>query len=342
MQSTAQPHAPGDLIVGAGRFRYRPMASWSIPADRDLGEVPGVACDSQDRVYLFTRGTRRVHRYQPDGTPIDSWGEGLFQRPHGIFIGQDDTVYCTDDFDHSVRAFTLDGRLRFALETTGRPSDTGATSMDYRTIQRSAGPFNFPTNLAIAPSGDLYVTDGYGNARVHRFAPDGRHRESWGSPGSGRCQFHVPHGIAIDANGVIYIADRENSRIQRFDLSGEFLDEWRDVVRPCQMFIDPAGWVFVVELGFHAGRWSGTGAAKPGDPGGRVSIFDRNGVLHARWGGGTNPTASGDFFAPHDIWVDRQRAVYVAEVTLSGGGRAGVVPMSCHTLQKFVPVNTTA
>jgi DNA-binding beta-propeller fold protein YncE len=339
MEKSAALLPPEDTVVGAGRFHCRPVERWAIPANREFGEIPGVACDSQDRVYLFARGTRMVHRFAADGTSIDSWGEGLFQRPHGIFIGPDDTVYCTDDVGHSVCAFTPEGRLRFALQATGKPSDTGATSMDYRTIQRAAGPFHYPTNLAIAPAGDLYVADGYGNARIHRFAADGQYRESWGAPGSGRGEFNIPHGIAIDADEIIYVADRENSRIQRFDLNGRFVDEWRDVARPCQVFIDPDGWVYVAELGFYAGRWSGTGAAQPGDPGGRVSVFDRTGVLHARWGGGTDPTAAGDFFAPHDICVDSRGAIYVAEVTLSGGGRAGLVPTSCHTLQKFAPVN---
>ncbi len=277
-----------------------------------------------------------MHVFDRDGSPLGSWGEGLFARPHGIFIGPDDTVYCTDDFDHTVRAFTGDGKLRLTLGTSGKPSDTGVDGMDYRTIKRVAGPFSFPTNLAIGPSGDLYVTDGYGNARVHRFSPTGQLLHSWGEPGSGPGQFHVPHGIAIAADGTVYVADRENSRIQRFTPAGAFLDEWRDVARPCQMYIDRAGWIYVAELGFLAARWPGSGTPEPGASGGRVSIFDRNGVLHARWGGGANPTAPGDFLAPHDIWVDSHGAIYVGEVTLSGGGRAGVVPLSCHTVQKFV------
>ena len=108
---------------------------------------------------------------------------------------------------------------------------------------------------------------------------------------------------------------------------------WR---RPCQIFIDKAGWFYVAELGYRAGRWPGTGAPQPEQTGGRVSIFDRDGKLHARWGGGENPCAAGDFFAPHGIWVDSHGDLYVSEVTLSGGGRAGVVPGACHSFQKFV------
>jgi DNA-binding beta-propeller fold protein YncE len=321
-------------------FRYRVEAGWpQFPGDGPHGEAVAVACDRHGRVFIFFRGPQPVRVYEADGRFVTGWGEGLFARPHGLFIGPDDTVWCTDDVDHTVRAFTPDGNLILTLGTSGRHSDTGATSHDYRTIRRAGPPFNYPTNLALAPDGDLYVTDGYGNARVHRFTPDGRLVQSWGEPGSGPGQFHVPHGLAVDREGTVYVADRENSRVQLFSPEGVYRGEWTDVARPCQLYIDRDGWVYVAELGFRAGRWAGTGPPPPGAPGGRVSIFDRTGRLHARWGGGDDPCAAGDFFAPHGIWVDSQGSIYVAEVALSGGGRAGLVSASCHTLQKFVRLN---
>jgi hypothetical protein len=323
------------VAVGQGRFRYRVEPSWpAFPAGASDGEAVAVACDARDRVFVFLRGPRPVRVFERDGTFVTAWGEGLFVRPHGIFIGPDDTVYCTDDRDHTVRAFTPEGRLLRTLGTSGRPSDTGATSSDYRTIRRAGPPFHYPTNLALGPSGDLYVTDGYGNARVHRFAPDGRLLQSWGEPGSGPGQFHLPHGLAVGPDGTVYVADRENSRIQLFSADGAYRGEWTDVARPCQLYIDRDGWVYVAELGFRAGRWPGTGAAEPGAPGGRVSVFDSAGTRHARWGG-DDPCAPGDFFAPHGLWVDSRGDLYVAEVALSAGGSAGLVPASCHTLQKF-------
>jgi len=306
-----------------------------VPPERAFQEAVAVACDSEDRVFVFTRVPHQVLVFAADGKFLKVWGQELFARPHGLFIGPDDTIYCTDDFGHAVHAFTRDGTLRFTLGK-GQPSDTGATSIDYRTIRRSAGPFHYPTNLAIGPTGDLYVSDGYGNARVHRFSPDGGLLASWGEPGAGPGEFHVPHGIAVDPDGTVLVADRENSRIQRFTASGECLDEWTDVARPCQVFLDRAGWVYVAELGFRAGRWPGTGEAEPGATGGRVSIFDRHGKRHARWGGGDNPCAPGDFFAPHGIWVDRRGDIYVTEVIWSGGAASGKVTPTCHSLQKFV------
>jgi DNA-binding beta-propeller fold protein YncE len=325
--------------VGNGLFSYRVDEAWAkFPANGSAGEAVGVACDSKDRVYVYLRGPQPVQVFERDGRPVRTWGEGSFSRPHGIFIGPNDTVYCTDDYDHTVRGFSTAGELRLTLGTSGKPSDTGATSIDYRTIRQAGPPFHFPTNLAIGPSGDLYVSDGYGNARVHRFTADGRLLQSWGKPGSGPGEFHVPHGIAVDQAGTVYVADRENSRIQLFTSEGSYLGEWTDVARPCQVFIDKGEWIYVAELGFRAGRWPGTGAAPAGATGGRVSIFDRQGVLHARWGGGNNPCAAGDFFAPHDIWVDSHGDIYVAEVTLSAGGRTGVVPGTCHSFQKFVRI----
>jgi DNA-binding beta-propeller fold protein YncE len=337
MDDSTQVGTGPEAGVGQGGFRYQVETRWAIfPADGTTGEAVAVACDSRDRVFVFLRGPRPVQVFERDGTFIMTWGAGLFMRPHGIFIGPDDTVYCTDDCGHTVRAFTSEGRLLLTLGTSGKPSDTGATSIDYRTIRRAGPPFHYPTNLAIGPSGDFYISDGYGNARVHRFAPDGRLLQSWGEPGSGPGQFQVPHGLAVDRDGTVYVADRENSRIQLFSADGVYRGEWTDVARPCQIYISRDGWNYVAELGFQAGRWPGTGAAEPGAPGGRVSIFDRTGKLHARWGGGANPCAAGNFYAPHGIWVDSRGDLYVAEVALSAGARAGLVSASCHTLQKFV------
>jgi DNA-binding beta-propeller fold protein YncE len=307
-----------------------------LPAGWEWTEATAVAADSRDRVFVFNRGPHPVIVFDRDGNFVASWGEGLFKRPHGIFIGPDDAVYCCDDVDHTVRKFSPDGRLLMTLGESGKPSDTGVVGMDYRTIRQPAAPFNYPTNLALSPHGEMYVSDGYGNARVHKFSPDGRLLRSWGEPGAGPGQFHLPHGIAVDREGIVYVADRENSRVQLFTPDGDFLASWTDVARPCQVFIDGAGDVYVAELGFRAGMWPGTTAPGPDAPGGRVSVFNRQGELRARWGGGKDPCAPGDFFAPHDIWVDSRGDVYVAEVVMSAGGNRGLVPKDCHSLQKFV------
>jgi DNA-binding beta-propeller fold protein YncE len=316
---------------------YEPDDQWAKrPAGWDWIEVVGVATDSCDRVFVFNRGEHPVLIFDRSGKFLASWGEGLFRRPHGITIGPDDAVYCTDDHDHTVRKFTPDGQLLLTLGTSGQPSATGATSIDFRTIARAGPPFHYPTNVALAPAGDIYVSDGYGNARVHKFSGDGRLLFSWGEPGGGPGQFRVPHGIAVDQQGTVYVADRENSRLQMFSRDGEHVDEWRGIARPCQVFIDGVGNVYVAELGYLAGMWPGINAPTTDAPGGRLSIFDPQGKLLARWGGGRNPCAAGDFFAPHGICVDSHGDIYVAEVVMSAGGNRGQVPSTCHALQKFV------
>lgn len=324
------------MRVGAGRFQYEALARWQqLPEGWSFVEVAGVATDSRDRVYVFTRGEHPVIVFDRNGKFLTSWGEGLFVRPHGITIGPDDAVYCTDDMDHTVRKFTPEGKLLLTLGTRGRCSETGIVGNDYRTIKRGGPPFNLPTNVALAKNGDLFVTDGYGNARVHRFAPDGRLLFSWGEPGSGPGQFNLPHGIAVDRDDTVYVADRENSRVQVFSPKGEFLGQWTDVVRPMQVLVDARDNVFVAEVGFRAGLYPWTA---PPDPlvGARVSVFTRDGKLLARWGEGDRPCAVGNFFAPHDICGDSRGDLYVGEVVMSAGGRKGLVPADCHALQKFV------
>ena len=322
--------APGQVWDFSANDRWA-----KLPEGWSWTEVSAMAVDSRDNVFVFNRGPHPMVVFDREGHFITAWGEGQFARPHGITIGPDDAVYCTDDLDHTVKKFTPEGRLLMTLGTSGRPSDTGATSVDYREIQRAGPPFNFPTNLALAPNGDLYIADGYGNARIHHFSPEGQLLHSWGEPGAGPGQFHVPHGIAVDARGTVYVADRENSRLQLFSPEGEFLTEWTDLARPCQVAFDRSGNVYIAELGYRAGMWPGTSPPTPAATGGRLSIWSPQGQLLTRWGGGENPTAAGDFFAPHDIRVDSHGDVYLAEVVWSAGARRGLVSPDCHTLQKF-------
>ena len=332
MKSTSEP-----VVVGIGDLTFRVVAGWpQLPSHMDFFEVAAVSTDSRDRVYVFNRGSQPVVVMSPSGKFLGSWGRGVFSRPHGITI-HNDAIYCVDDLDHTVKQFSLDGELLMKLGESGRFSDTGATTLDYRKIRNAAGPFNFPTNLGVSPSGDLYIADGYGNSRIHRFSATGNLLSSWGRPGSGPGEFHIPHGLAIDADGLVYVADRENSRIQIFSPEGEYLREWKNVARPCQCFIDAASRVYVAELGYRAGMWPGTSPPMPKAVGGRLSVFALDGTLLSRWGGGDNPCAAGDFFAPHDVWIDSQGAVYVSEVVMSAGGNRGIVDPKCHTLQKFEP-----
>ncbi len=339
-QPASHPEA-GAPVVGAGQFRFQVQPDWAqLPVGWSFVEVSGVAVDSEDNLYAFNRGEHPVIVFNRSGQFLHSWGEGEFPRPHGIFIGPDDAIYCVDDLDHTVRKYSREGKLLLSLGRSGQWAETGATTVDYRTIQHAAGPFNFPTNMALGSQGDLFVADGYGNARVHHFSPDGTLLHSWGRPGAGPGEFHVPHGIAVTSDDTVIVADRENSRLQFFRPDGTFVDQWTNIARPCQITLDGDGNVLVAELGYRAGMFPGDVPPEGATTGGRLSVFNPQGELQARWGGGDNPCAAGDFYAPHDLCLDSRGDLYVSEVVWSAGGRRGLVSPDCHTLQKFVRLPT--
>ena len=324
--------------VGAGDHRYRPDPDWgALPSGWSYVEVAGVATDSQDNVYVFNRGEHPVIVFDREGTFVRSWGEGTIARAHGIYITPDDRLFLTDDKDHTVTEYTPAGERVMTMGVSGRPSDTGVIGMDYRTIARAAGPFNLPTNLVAAGGERLYVTDGYGNARVHAFSSTGEYQFSWGALGSGPGEFHLPHGIDVDGRGRVFVADRENSRIQLFDAEGGFLEEWRDIVRPTDLFIDDDDTVYVAEEGARCGLFPWM-TPDPNAIGGRVAVFAPDGELLARWGGGLDPCAPADFYAPHGIWLDSNRTIYVGEVNWSAGGKDGDIPPDCPCLRRYVKV----
>jgi sugar lactone lactonase YvrE len=324
----------GDRTV-TNELRYQVVEGWErLPAGFTHLDCVGVGVDSRDNVYLLTRDQARVIVYSPDGAFLRAWGEDIFtDRTHGLTVGPDNSVYCVDDGNHCVFRFSPTGEL---LQTIGTPGVPSATGYDGRTLESITGgpPFNRPTNLAVAPNGDLYVSDGYGNCKVHRFAPDGRLIQSWGAPGAGPGQFNLPHGIRVAADGRVLVADRENDRLQIFSPDGQFLEQWTDVQRPTNIAIDDEGCIYVSELWWRVGQRSQVHGEITADKPGRVSVFDAGGRLLARWGG-PDRCAPGNFVAPHDICVDSRGDLYVAEVTHTFAGRAGLVPPDCHSFQKF-------
>ncbi|MBI2872149.1 MAG: 6-bladed beta-propeller [Chloroflexi bacterium] len=277
---------------GSGKYKYELVATWAkLPRHWNLGPVCDAAVNSKDEVHVFSRGAHPLTVWDKNGNFITSWGEGTFSaNPHGIFIAPDDSIWLVDRDYHIVTHYTPDGK---ALQTLGKKL---APAPSFR-----GDPFNMPSGLALAPNGEMFVSDGYGGHRVHKFSPDGKLLLSWGKEGTGPGEFSLLHNVWVDKNSRVFIADRENSRIQIFDTNGKFLAQWTDLARPADLSI-VNDVVFVGELGRDRVE-------------GGLSLWTLDGTLITRWRSGEQGTK---FVAPHGIGVDSQGSIYTCAA--SGGG----------------------
>ena len=297
-----------------------------------LSNVADVAIDSKNNVFTIVRGETPILVFNSLGKFLSGWGKGMIAGPHGIYIDSNDNVFCVDTKDHVVSKFTTEGKLLMTLGLKGVPSDSGSVKGNFKTVQKGAGPFNVPTKVATSKSGDIFVSDGYGNARVHRFSADGKLIKSWGEPGTGPGQFNLPHGIAVDGSNNVYVADRENERIQVFDIDGNLKSIWTNIYRPSAICIHQ-GKVYVTELGHRLYVDNVLITPDSNGPWSRVRIFDAAGVEQANFGG-PESWKPGNFFAPHGICVDKDGAIYVAEVIWPA--KESAPPKDLHpALQKF-------
>lgn len=292
-------------VIGEGDFRYEPLVSWAkLPDGVRLVETPGVAVNSRDEVYALTRNIEHpVMVFDREGSFLRSFGAGTFSdRTHGILIGPDDSVYCADDGMHQITKFSPEGELLMTIGTARMPAP-----------KWGGLPFNRPTHCAVSPStGHLYISDGYGNSRVHKYTPDGKeHLLSWGGPGIDAGQFIRPHNVAIDADDRIYVADRECHRVQVFDADGSFVAMWNNIHRPDGLTLGPDGNIYIGELNGIPGVDDAPGL------GHRVSIYSREGKMLARFGDPVEGEGPGQFIAPHGIAVDSQGDIYVSEVSFT-------------------------
>ena len=313
-------------IIGSGDFTYRAQADWArLPDGWDFADVGGVAVDRSDRVYVFNRGGHPMIVFNRDGSFVKSWGEAVFKRPHAVHLAPDGTIWCTDEGDHAVRRCSLDGEVLFTLGTPGSPAE-----------EFSGLPFNRCTQTALTPDGDVLVADGYGNARVHKYSADGRLKLSWGQFGTDPGEFNVVHNITCDDDGLVYIADRENYRIQVFDCDGHFVTHWHNLYRPCGLYMhgrrQPI--FFVGELGPFLDinrRYPNIGP--------RISILDHRGKLLGRLGAPRAGTEDGSFIAPHTLAMDSRGDLYVGEVSYSAWVHVfpgAEKPPCIRSLQKLV------
>jgi DNA-binding beta-propeller fold protein YncE len=256
--------------------------------------------------------------FSREGKLLDAWGEAIFEDAHGICITPDDTLYFVDRNPQVVVKFDKEGRHRLSLGKRYQKSDTGYTQ-DVREpagpfasgggmpvlngVHHAGPPFHHPTDVSVAASGEIYVSDGYRNSRVHKYAADGTLLKSWGEPGNARDLkntkdqpgfFHTVHSVWEHA-GKVYVADRENYRIQIFTPDGEYLDTWTGFERPTKLYVGPDNLMYVAELED------------------RVSIVDLEGNVVGRFGSERSHDP-GKFWGPHGIWTDSSGDLYVAEV----------------------------
>jgi hypothetical protein len=287
----------------AARYTFEVQPGWSqVPTEIELGDVAGIAIDAKDQVYLFNRGPHPVVVLSKAGEFLHSWGHGVFENPHGANIGADGAIYLTDNGDHTVRKFSLDGKLLLQIGEPKKPSPF-----------MSNAPFCRCTHSALSPQGDIYVSDGYGNAAVHKFSPDGKLLKSWGEPGTGPGEFNLPHNICCDADGWVYVADRENDRVQIFDGNGKYEAQINNMHRPSGLAITQGSCpdCLVGELMSYLNVNRLTPNLGP-----RLSVFSQRGDLLGRISQGAG-LGHGQFVSPHSIALDSAGDMYVGEVALT-------------------------
>ena len=283
------------MTFGSGNYTYEVHSGWGqLPEGWTFDWIPAIAVDSQDRIHVYSRSEHPMVVFDREGNFLTSWGEDILKDAHGIFIDAEDNIYCVERNTHVMRKFTKDGELLMTLGTPNKPGEEN-------------GPFNLPTDIALGPDGEMFISDGYGNTRVHKYSPDGEYIMSWGKPGAGPGEFNLPHSVWVDSRNRLMVADRQNNRIQLFTLSGEYITEWGDFLHPDDIFIDDNDIVYVAELDQ------------------RVTILTLDGDVLSQWGSERGSEVPGEFFScPHAIWADSHGDLYVGEVQAD------------HRLQKFI------
>jgi hypothetical protein len=293
--------------------------SWpQRPADVPWGQMPGIAIDRQDNVWIYTRTNPTVQVYAPDGRYLFGWrAESTNSIAHFIRFDAAGNVWTADVGLHLITKRSPDGRVLLTLGTKGQPGE-------------DANHFNKPTDMAFARNGDIFVTDGYGNNRVVHFDKDGRFIKAWGTLGIAPGQFSIPHSIGIDSKGRVYVADRNNVRVQVFNQRGKLLDVWQNVLTPWGIWVSPKDEIWI--CGSSPMPWV-TDPKYPTAPLGcppkdqLFARFDAAGRVRDLW---TLPKGPDDHEQPGDVnWLhaiafDSKGNVYLGDII----GRR---------VQKFVP-----
>ena len=280
-------------IVGSGDYTYEMDADWAKVPEGWAMPTAAVFGDSNDRVYAFNRDPDHpVCVFDKDGNFLWSWGQGLIAFAHAIIIDKDENVWLVDRNTHEVHKYTKEGAHLLTIGRKGERSDTGADPEDYsstafQTVTHGGPPFNMPAGIAFNDEGQIFIADGYANARVHKFTPQGDLIKSWGGPGDGAGEFRLPHGIWIDRHERVLVADRENDRVQVFTQEGEYISTWpTKLIGPALFYVDSDDTVYV-----------------PEHNGGLFSVLSLEGELITQWGSELHRSC-------HGVWADSNKDLY--------------------------------
>lgn len=299
---------------------FEALLEWErLPPGMTLHETPGVSVAPDGTVYLLTRNTDNpVIALNRDGNFLRTFGAGVFTgRTHAILAAHDGFIYAADDGSHTITKWTTEGELLMTIGTPGEPA-----------ARFSGEPFNRPTDMVVDGDGNIFVSDGYGNARIHKYSAEGERLFSWGEPGVDAGQFLCPHNLGLSGDRI-YVADREALRVQVFDLDGKHVTTWNDIHRPCALTVAPDGNIYVGELNGVALMEGALGI------GHRISVLDPDGKLLGRYGDAEEGEEPGRFIAPHGIAVDDVGDVYVGEVSYTIRGSHLDPPRDLRSLKKL-------
>ena len=328
-EPTTKPNHMPELVTSSTEFE--PVPHWAkIPHGLWLKEATAVAVDAEDNVYVFNRGVQPILVFDPDGNVINMWGndnppdkvriltdpygnksmfwDTWFSRPHAITIDHEGNVWLVDDTGHQINKMSPDGKYLMQIGD-GKEAEAQSGEM-----------FNKPTDVAISKTtGDIFISDGYGNSRVHRLDKDGNHILSWGTSGTDPGEFNLPHNLALIDDEEVIVCDRENYRVQVFSIDGEFRREW-NAHKAVAVEVTGTGddvRIYVAEQG------PTTGSPSRGNKnvGNRVGVYDRHGNRLTRFGSDTFGEGPDQFLWPHSMAIDSQGNVYVAEVSFVEWGR---------------------
>ena len=273
---------------------YHLVANWpNMPKGYNFGECSGVDVDKQDNVWVANRGAWPIMQFDKNGKLLQTWNSdtvrlypGVGKGAHGIRVDPDGNIWLVDVDGHIIFKFNTEGRLLMVLGTRQGIASNNDSQVG----------FNRPTNLWFLSNRHFYVSDGYGNRRIVEFTPDGEYVRHWGTNGTGDGQFALPHAVTVDSKGLVYVADRANSRVEVFDATGKFITKWTDVGQPWAIYYVPKEDAIYMCDGIYC----------------RITKMNLQGKVlgvMSSWG-----KAPGKVDYAHDITVDSQGSIYVAEI----------------------------